>query len=94
MSIELPPIPETPNADSSPEQWARYLDIARLHVSQESVSAIKAQTEQMVLMTTATNAHVSIGQQMLDNMPSGGGGVSEETLLEAMRISRGVVPGG
>ena len=66
MSIELPPIPAQPNADSTPEQWARYLDIARLYVSRESAAAIDRQTDQMALM-----------QQLLDQpttpAPAAGG---------------------
>ncbi len=66
MSTELPPIPEHPNADSTPEQWARYLDIARLYVSRESAEAIDRQTAQMVKMTAAAERSAALMQQLLD----------------------------
>lgn len=69
MSIELPPIPPPPNADSTPEQLARYLDIARLYVSRESSEAIDRQTAQMVLMTAAAERSATLMQQLLDQPP-------------------------
>jgi hypothetical protein len=77
MSIELPPIPAQPNADSTPEQWARYLDIARLYVSRESAAAIDRQTDQMALMTAAAERNAALMQQLLDQpttpAPAAGG---------------------
>lgn len=66
MSIELPAIPAAPNEDSTPEQWARYLDIARLYVSRESSEAIDRQTAQMALMTAAAEQNATLMQQFLD----------------------------
>ena len=77
MSIELPPIPATPNEDSTPEQLARYLDVARLYVSRESSEAIDRQTAQMVLMTDATVRNGDLMQQMLNMPPASGEGFSE-----------------
>lgn len=66
MSIELPPIPPLPNADSTPAQIALYLDIARLYVSRESSDAIDRQTEQMAKMTAAAERSAGLMQQLLD----------------------------
>ena len=86
MSIELPAIPAVPNEDSTPEQWARYLDIARLYVSQESASAINAQTAQMVKMTEAAEHSATLMQQLLDQPAPTGGGFSEAFVMGLLRL--------
>ena len=45
MTIQLPPIPPLPNADSTPAQIALYLDIARLYLSREQSDAMSANTQ-------------------------------------------------
>lgn len=70
MSIELPPIPPLPGVDSDAAEWARYLDILRLHVSVGSSDAIDRQTAQMVLMTAAAERNTALLQQLLDQGPA------------------------
>ena len=66
MSLELPAIPAAPNEDSTPEQWARYLQIVALHNSAASTQAIRDQTAQMALMTAAAVRSGDLMQQLLD----------------------------
>ena len=96
MSIELPPIPTQPGVESTPAEWARYLDILRLHVSRESSEAIDRQTAQMALMVEATDsgtaaitAHNAIVQQVLDQphtAPAPSSGFSESFTLSLLRL--------
>ena len=64
--ITLPPIPEPPHEETSPADWARYLDILRLHVSAASADAIDRQTAQMALMTAAAEHNAALMQLFLD----------------------------
>ena len=77
MSIELPPIPAIPSADAPAAEWARYLDILRMHVTADSAEAVREQTAQMVLMTDATVRNGDLMQQMLNMPPASGDGFSE-----------------
>ncbi len=64
--IALPPIPEAPSVESTPEEWDRYLRIVALHTSTASAAAINAQTAQMALMTAAAERSATLMQQLLD----------------------------
>lgn len=86
MSIELPPIPAQPNEDSTPEQWARYLDIVRLHAIAEQTAAIEEQTAQAVLQTAAIQATAEIGQQLADQPQAAGSGFSEDFVMSLLRL--------
>ena len=69
MSIELPPIPPLPGAESTPAEWDVYLRIVALHNSAASTAAINAQTAQMALMTAAAERNAALMQQLLDQEP-------------------------
>ena len=86
MSIELPAIPAAPNADSTPEQWARYLQIVALHNTAATQDAINAQTAQMALMTAAAQANATLMQQLLDQPAQAGSGFSETFVMSLLRL--------
>lgn len=86
MSIELPAIPAAPNEDSTPEQWARYLQIVALHNSAASTQAIRDQTAQMALMTAAAQANATLMQQLLAQPQTTSSGFSESFVMSLLRL--------
>jgi hypothetical protein len=85
-TITLPPIPPAPNGDTSPADWARYLDILRLHVSAASADAIDRQTAQMALMTAAAEHSATLMQQLLDQPAQPSSGFSEAFVMGLLRL--------
>ena len=79
MSIELPPLPPLPNADSTPEQWAHYRWTVSLHVTAEQTAAINRQA-------IATEDTASIAQQMLDQPQPSTSGFSESFVISLLRL--------
>ena len=86
MSIELPAIPAAPNEDSTPEQWARYLQIVALHNSAAATQAIRDQTAQMALMTAAAQANATLMQQLLEQPQTTSSGFSESFVMSLLRL--------
>lgn len=86
MDIQLPAIPSVPSVEATDAEWARYLDILRLHLSAESASAIDRQTSQMALMTAASVRHGELMQQLLAQPVPSASGLSESFLLSLLRL--------
>lgn len=86
VEIELPPIPPQPAASAPAADWARYLDILRLHVSAESAAAVDRQTAQMALMTAAAVRSGDLMQQLLAQPVPPSSGLSESFILSILRL--------
>jgi hypothetical protein len=86
MAIELPPLPAVPGEGATAADWARYLDIARLHMSRESSEAIDRQTAQMVLMTAAATRSGNLMQQLLEQPVPSASGFSESFVMSLLRL--------
>lgn len=82
MSIELPPIPPQPTVESTPAEWDQYLRIVGFHLTAAQIAVDGRMVAAQEALVAAWAAAES------------GDGVSEATLLEAMRISRGDAGGG
>ena len=86
MSIELPPIPPLPGAESTPAEWDVYLRIVALHNSAASTAAINAQTAQMALMTAAAERNAALMQQILEQPQAPSTGFSESFVMSLLRL--------
>ena len=84
--MDLPAIPPQPGEGAAPADWARYLDILRLHVSAESAAAVDRQTAQMALMTAAAVRIGDLMQQLLAQPAPPSSGLSESFILSILRL--------
>jgi len=75
MSIELPPIPPLPSPDSTPAQWALYVDILRLHITSEQSAA-------MADNTAAVRDQIASQQQFMAAMNATPDGVAFGDVLK------------
>ena len=84
--MELPAIPPQPGEGAAPADWARYLDILRLHVSAESAAAVDRQTAQMALMTAAAALAAPEAAASGRRCAPPSSGLSESFILSILRL--------
>lgn len=98
MSIELPPIPPQPTADSTPEQWTHYRWAVSMHVGAAATDAANANAAAQQATAAALMRRADVEAQMVEavNNTADGGGFSEQFVMSLLRLvlDKPEAPGG